>query len=998
MNGLREPTIRKFNPGTFQSDDEVIRQFVVRERELGIVLEVLRGNVDSPSCQHLLLVAPRGRGKTMLLARVAAELRKDGELAAQLLPIRFMEESLEVLDPGDFWLETLFYLAAEVARRDPACAEELRRTRAALAAERRGGSVEERALAALLDAADRLDRKLVLMVENLQDLYGDTGDDFGWTLRKTLQTEPRIVLLATATGRFEGLDDTARPFFELFRTVPLHPLDAGECRRLWEAVGGEGRDARGIRPLQILTGGDPRLLVIVAGLARDRSLRRLMEELVSLIDEHTEYFRGHLDGFAKVERRVYLAVIDLWRPSSAGEIAARARLDIRTVSALLGRLAGRGAIVAEGDGAKRRYAAAQRLYGIYYKLRRERDEAAVVRNLIHFMAAFYEGGEWTEMSGALLAEAALSPVIREGVERAMAELPQLRERFAGLAPPDVERVSERAAANDEERAERRLDEIVAALLGERFEEVIRIASPLVDSRGGKQEMSVASALIAKAMAHRALGDADAAIAACDDVIERFGRSDAPALQAQVAMALLNKGVAQEERGDADAAIAACDDVVERFGRSDALELQAPVAVALVGKGVAQEERGDADAAIAAYDDVVERFGRSDALELQVQVAMALFNKGVAQGERGDADAAIAACDDVAERFGISDALELQAPVAMALFNKGVAQGERGDADAAIAAYDDVVERFGRSDALELQVRVAMALVGKGVAQVERGDANAAIAVWDDVVERFGRSDTPELQAQVAMALVGKGVAQGGRGDADAAIAVWDDVVERFGRSDAPALQLPVAMALVSKGAAQVERGDADAAIAACDDVVERFGSSDAPKLWVPVAMALVGRGEAQIRLGRTEDALRSLGEFERGFSELMEREGLAFGWRANRARTKALLAQGRRPAALEAFRSVHAALASGNEAMPGVMLELAPALIAAGVSERDLVGILSSDEEKSDALAPLIVALRRRAGEEVRAPAEVIEVADDVLRRIEEDMEHAIANRASPAH
>ena len=126
MNGLREPTTRKFNPGTFQSDDEIIRQFVVREHELGIVLEVLRGNVDSPSCQHLLLVAPRGRGKTMLLARVAAELRKDGELAAQLLPVRFMEESLEVLDPGDFWLETLFYLAAEVARLDPACAEELR--------------------------------------------------------------------------------------------------------------------------------------------------------------------------------------------------------------------------------------------------------------------------------------------------------------------------------------------------------------------------------------------------------------------------------------------------------------------------------------------------------------------------------------------------------------------------------------------------------------------------------------------------------------------------------------------------------------------------------------------------------------------------------------------------------------------------------------------------------------------------------------------------------
>ena len=41
MNALRRP-IRKFNPGTLQSDDEIREQFVVRQQELGIVLEVLR--------------------------------------------------------------------------------------------------------------------------------------------------------------------------------------------------------------------------------------------------------------------------------------------------------------------------------------------------------------------------------------------------------------------------------------------------------------------------------------------------------------------------------------------------------------------------------------------------------------------------------------------------------------------------------------------------------------------------------------------------------------------------------------------------------------------------------------------------------------------------------------------------------------------------------------------------------------------------------------------
>ena len=101
-------TIRKFNPGMLQSDSEVIDQFVVRELELDIVLGVLRGNVSSESCQHVLVVAPRGRGKTMLLARVAAELRTDTHLSEYLLPVKVMEESHEISDLADLWLETLF--------------------------------------------------------------------------------------------------------------------------------------------------------------------------------------------------------------------------------------------------------------------------------------------------------------------------------------------------------------------------------------------------------------------------------------------------------------------------------------------------------------------------------------------------------------------------------------------------------------------------------------------------------------------------------------------------------------------------------------------------------------------------------------------------------------------------------------------------------------------------------------------------------------------------
>ena len=60
-----------------------------------------------------------------------------------------------------------------------------------------------------------------------------------------------------------------------------------------------------------------------------------------------------------------------------------------------------------------------------------------------------------------------------------------------------------------------------------------------------------------------------------------------------------------------------------------------------------------------------------------------------------------------------------------------------------------------------------------------------------------------------------------------------------------------------------------------------------------------------------------------------------------------------------------------------------PRLIAVGASEHDLVEILSNDPTKSDALMPLTIALRQRMGVEVRAPTEMLEVAEDIRKQID---------------
>ena len=796
------PHIRKFNPGKYQSDEEIISQFVVRNHELNVILEVLQGNIHSPSCQHVLVVAPRGRGKTMLLARVAAELRTNDGFSERLLPVRFMEESQEIFNLADFWLETLFYLAGEVSRYDPGLARELEDTHAALTVRWRESDLEGHARAAVLAAADRLDRKLVLMVENLQMLCGNVDEDFGWKLREALQSEPGIMLLASATSRFEGLDDARQPFFELFRNVNLERLSTEDCRRLWETLSGKETSSHEIRPLEILTGGSPRLLVIVAGFARHGSMRQLMEDLVTLIDEHTEYFRSHLENLSKTERRVYLAVVDLWRPSKPGEIAARARMDIRIVSTMLKRLRGRGAVIQEGSGRKQMYSAAERLYSIYYKLRREGDEASVVKNLIHFMAVFYGESELREVSGKLIAEAMKSKAIREGIERAVAER-SLSEEWKAITSINEQLLVEK--------------EIATAFEEKDFEKVVETVNNLMASQDAGQ----------------------------------------PAIPEILAADLLHKKI-------------------------------------------------------------------------------------VAYEQLEDFEAVAAACNEMFKQLENSETPEARQHIAEALLRKGNALGKLGNFQGAVAIFDETVKRFGKSEASETRVYVAEALVCKGHVELMLGNQKDSIAAYEKVLERVGNSNEQDFQWCIAASLVGKGTVLG--------------MLE-----------------------------DYEAVIALCDEVVRRFRDSERQEIRLCVKVAMIKKAETQISLHHPQEALRECDKIERRLDTLDEDNSVRIGWQTMCVRTLALAVQGKNADAMAQFRRIYSKFIPDDKVMMLGMMSFATGITAIGIPVQNLVDILSSDSTKSEALKPLILALRLYGGEFVQAPAEMLDVAEDISKFIEKE-------------
>ena len=95
--------VRKYNPG-FLTDDELMASFCVRTAEFEMLVDALRACTGA-SNPHQIVIGPRGSGKTSLLLRVAAEVRRD---AALCFPVVFADRRGQSPAGGRQTLNMLF--------------------------------------------------------------------------------------------------------------------------------------------------------------------------------------------------------------------------------------------------------------------------------------------------------------------------------------------------------------------------------------------------------------------------------------------------------------------------------------------------------------------------------------------------------------------------------------------------------------------------------------------------------------------------------------------------------------------------------------------------------------------------------------------------------------------------------------------------------------------------------------------------------------------------
>ena len=918
-------TTRKYNPG-FLTDDELVVSFCVRTGEFESIVDMLRECTGSAN-PHQIAIGPRGSGKTSLLLRVAVEVSRDAELRSGFFPIVFAEESYEVATAGEFWLECLSRLAAQMSRGEDA--PDLHRTYEHLRTIQDDQILAELCLGALLDFSDREGKRLVLMVENLNMMFRDMADsEAGWRLRKILQTEPRIILLASATSRFDEIDNPDHALYDLFRVLLLHPLDTKECAALWEAVSGKCPPPETIRSLEILTGGSPRLIAIVARFGAGRSFPELMAELLDLVDDHTEYFKSHIESLPAQERRVYLALADLWKPATTKEISARTRLETSKCSAQLTRLIERGVVQVMGGTARRKqYYLTERLYNIYYLLRRSRGQDSLIQALIQFMESYYSGTELKDIGAHIAREAGSFGGEMQSLARIalaqMIKLPALdghREELLAMIPEGFTEVFERDSVPSN----------VESKTSVGVEQYPRREDQGSEDTNEQAEFLAAKEIFDEAVALKNQDRPEEALSAFDEVVHRFAESEMPMVSQLVVLALFERGLTLNYLDRPEDELTAYDEVVRRFGDSKTPDLLEAVAMALRGKGVILDRLNRPEDALATFDEVVRRFGDSEMPALLESVALAIFGKGCA-------------LDDLDR------------------------------SEDALVTYDEVIRRLGDSKTPALLEAVARSLVSKGVILDRLNRPEDALVACDEVMRRFGDSEMPALLEAVARSLVSKGFILGRLNRPQDALVACDEVVRRFGDSEMPALLEAVARSLVSKGIILDRLNRPEDALATCDEVVRRFGDSESPAFRMVTECALLIKADSEIECRRYKAAIESAGRV----IDMCHTESSEIRWLAYLSRARATLASGDLSASGRDIAAILTILPN-LDSLPKERLDALMAFSIEIGPERmvELIQVSPS----ANLLLPLTTALEQELGHEPRVALEVAEVAEDIRK------------------
>ena len=349
--------------------------FVQRQPLLTDLLENIENSILTEAKHHTLLIGPRGIGKTHLISMIYHRVSANEVFKDKLKIAWLREEEWGVATFLDLLVRILNSLIEEY--KDPNLEEQVKGLYSV-------STEQAEQLAGHILRQYCQDQTLLLLMENLDEIFKGLEESGQQAFRAYLQNYGFITIVATSQSLFSGVKSRDLPFYGFFSITHLKPLSLEEAITLLANIAkwrgdqdladllitplGKSR----IRAIHHLAGGNHRIYIIFSQFLTTASLDSLVEPFMKTLDDLTPFYQSRMQFISPQQRKIIEYLCEQRGAIPVKEIAQYCFISSQTASSQLKQLREMGYVYADAQGRESFYELQEPLMRICLEAKKRR--------------------------------------------------------------------------------------------------------------------------------------------------------------------------------------------------------------------------------------------------------------------------------------------------------------------------------------------------------------------------------------------------------------------------------------------------------------------------------------------------------------------------------------------------------------------------------------------------------------------------------------------------
>jgi tetratricopeptide (TPR) repeat protein len=395
--------LTRFTP-SMMAPGELEATFVQREDLLQTILERVATNALTSEKHNMLLVGPRGIGKTHLTSLIYYRLKEVEELNDHMLTAWLREEEWNITCFRDLLLSILSSLLSHLYGNE-AGEQHMISIRAL-------ESKDAEIAAASLIRELVGNRTLVILAESFDELIQKLGNFGGMQLYSFIRENDFCCIIATSASPISRVLLPGSPFGKsFFQIQQLQELSFSDSIQLISKIAGyQGnkelasliatpRGRARIRALRYLAGGNHRAYVVFAPLLAQESLGKLIKLLVQTLDELAPFFSSRIASLSEEQKKIIDFLCESRHPVQIADVAEACAITPASALAQLDSLCKMGYLQSFKIRDARYYELRELLMRLSFEVKKHRSKP--IGLLLDFLRLWYSPISLTQKAAAL---------------------------------------------------------------------------------------------------------------------------------------------------------------------------------------------------------------------------------------------------------------------------------------------------------------------------------------------------------------------------------------------------------------------------------------------------------------------------------------------------------------------------------------------------------------------------------------------------------------------